>query len=77
MATNVDINGGKNCTVQASAGTLAASNDRKKVIIRGGGNVTLGGSGVAVAVPADTFLDLGAFQGSIVTTSNARAIIIS
>ena len=79
MATNVDINGGNDCVV-AATGTTDAGQYRKKVVIAGlgsGGNVTLGSSGVAVAVPANTFLDLGAFQGKIVTTSTTRAIIIS
>ena len=77
--SNVSIQGGNDCTVSA-VGPTDAGNDRKKVIIAGlasGGNVTLGGSGVAVAIPANTFWDLGAFQGSILTTSTARAIILS
>ena len=77
--SNVSIQGGNDCTVSA-VGSTDAGNDRKKVIIAGlasGGNVTLGGSGVAVAIPANTFLDLGAFQGAILTTSTAKAIILS
>lgn len=79
MATNVDINGGNECVVPA-VGTTEAGKYRKKVIIAGiGGSatVTLGSSTVAIAVPAGTFLDLGAFQGKIVTANSARAIIIS
>ena len=79
MPNNVDINGGTDCVV-AAVGTTDEGEFRKKVVIAGlasGGNVTLGSSGVAVAVPANTFLDLGAFQGKIITTSTARAIIIS
>ena len=79
MPNNVDINGGTDCVV-AAVGTTDEGEFRKKVVIAGlasGGNVTLGSSGVAVAVPANTCLDLGAFQGKIVTTSTARPIIIS
>ena len=79
MASNVNLHGGNGCTVRA-VGLTESGSDRKKVIIAGlasGGNVTLGTSGVAVAIPANTFLDLGAFQGAILTTSTAKAIILS
>tara|TARA_B100000686_G_C16762714_1_gene959768 strand:+ start:691 stop:933 length:243 start_codon:yes stop_codon:yes gene_type:complete len=80
MATNVSINGGKECTVQSAAAAVAPTNDRKKVLITatgGDGTVKLGTETTAITVKQDTFLDLGAFQGTVTTVGNARAIIIS
>tara|TARA_B110000014_G_scaffold228338_1_gene188650 strand:- start:72 stop:320 length:249 start_codon:yes stop_codon:yes gene_type:complete len=82
MASNVNIHGGNEGEFRAVGITEAnASGDghRKKVIIAGiggSGTVTLGSS-AAITVPANTFLDLGAFQGKIVTATPARAIILT
>jgi hypothetical protein len=83
MASNVNIHGGNEGEFRAVGITEAnASGDghRKKVIIAGiggSGTVKLGSSTVAITVPANTFLDLGAFQGKIVTATPARAIILT
>jgi len=80
MASNVNIQGSTDCAVQAAAGTLTAGTHRKKVIVAGGasgGNATLGSSGVVIAIPANTFLDIGPFQGAVLTTSTARTVVLS